>query len=165
MGMLEFRAAVALMDQSPSLQHFVGRRDEALVRKAEEALGLRFPPSYREFVLTFGAGSFGGTEIYGVIREEFQNSMVPNGVWLTLKYRETYGMPKPFILICDDDLGSYFAIDTRQVDDQGESPVVILPARIDETAGEQELEVDTPDFGSFLLKMVKEEIEFWASME
>jgi hypothetical protein len=165
MGMQEFRAAVALMDQSPSLQHFVGRRDEALGQKAEEALGLRFPPSYREFVLTFGAGSFGGTEIYGVIREEFQNSMVPNGIWLTLKYRGTYGMPKPFIIICDDDLGSYFAIDTRRVDEQGESPVVILPVRIDETAGEQELEVDAPDFGSFLLKMVREEIEFWASME
>jgi hypothetical protein len=165
MGMQEFRAAVALMDQSPSLQHFVGRRDEALGQKAEEALGLRFPPSYREFVLTFGAGSFGGTEIYGVIREEFQNSMVPNGVWLTLKDREAYGLPEPFIIIYNDGFGWYFAIDTRQVDDQGESPVVILPDRIDETAGEQELEVDAPDFGSFLLKMVKEEIEFWASME
>jgi hypothetical protein len=135
------------------------------VRKAEEALELTFPPSYREFTLTFGAGNFGGTEIYGVVRGDFPSDSVPNGVWLTLKYREAYGLPEPFILICEDDIGSYFAIDTRLVDEQGESPIAILPVGIDESTSEEELEVDAPDFGSFLLKMVREEIAFWASEE
>ena len=51
-------------------------------------LGLEFPPSYRRFVLDFGAGSFGASEVYGVIDSNFENSSVPDAVWCTLDVRE-----------------------------------------------------------------------------
>lgn len=161
MGMQEFLAAVEMMNQYPSLQYFAGQRDEDLILNAEKALGVTFPSSYRAFVLKFGAGNFGATEIYGVIDDEFQESAIPDGVWLTLRYRREYRLPEPFIIVYNDGFGSDFALDTREVTDNGESPVIILPvgsyASIDDN---QEMETAAPDFGSFFLNLVNPVCKF-----
>jgi len=48
-----------------------------LVVQAEEALGSRFPHSYRSFVGELGAGDIAGEEFYGVIDDNFDSSGVP----------------------------------------------------------------------------------------
>ena len=43
-----------------------GPATEAAVASAESTLGLRFPPSYRHFLLRYGASLCSGFEIYGL---------------------------------------------------------------------------------------------------
>ena len=61
----DYEKALALMNKYPESQHFVGARSETVGEAAEKRLDLKFPPSYRTFVLEFGAGNFGAFEVYG----------------------------------------------------------------------------------------------------
>jgi antitoxin YobK len=89
MPMTDYDEATQLVANHPDLADFAGPRDEALVRAAEETLGVQFPPSYRRFLRKFGAGSFGGQEVYGVIDADFEHSSIPDAVWNTLSLRRS----------------------------------------------------------------------------
>ena len=105
---------------------FDGLKSESTIKSAEKALGLRFPPSYRQFLLDFGCGDFNGIEIYGIIDDNFESSSAPNGVWLTLNERSEISLDSKYIIIGSSGSGEYFAIDALDVDDFGEGPVVLL---------------------------------------
>ncbi len=87
--MNELEQAIRLIDQNAASADFEGPKSEELVRLAEGALGLTLPPTYREFVRRQGCGDIAGEEFYGVIKDDFENSTVPNGIWLTLNERRT----------------------------------------------------------------------------
>lgn len=151
MGMAEVeRAVVSARGHSKSF--FAGPRGEALVATAEAALGVELPPSYRRFVVELGAGSVGAREFYGVIDDDFVESSVPDGIWLTLSERKQLSLPKPLVIVGEDGMGGYYVLDTSQRDAVGESPVVIW------TPGGAGLEVVAPDFGTFFLRAVEEEL-------
>jgi hypothetical protein len=59
MAQYDYGAARALIAEHPDLADFDGPKDEQLVAAAEQLLGLSFPADYRNFLLEFGAGSFG----------------------------------------------------------------------------------------------------------
>src|SRR5690606_21827122 len=99
MSMQDYQAAKSLIENNDG--DFSGPKPEGIVVSAEQALNLTFPPSYRHFLLDLGCGSIGGLEIYGVIDEEFEDSGVPDGIWLTLKMREGAGLNPAYILIGD----------------------------------------------------------------
>src|SRR5437762_6151665 len=105
---------------------FEGVKPEVLVAKAEDALGLTFPPSYRRFLLQMGCGDINGLEVFGLINDNFEKSTVPNGIWLTLNQRRTIGLNRSYVIIADGGDGTYYALDTRQADEEGETPVVRL---------------------------------------
>ena len=131
--------------------NFAGPRDEVLIARAEAALGLRFPPSYRAFLAALGCGDIEGFEVYGVIDSNFDASAVPNGIWLTLEERET-GLPNHLVIVSDTGDGAYYALDTSRTDAAGECPVVCeeIDGRVDTVA---------EDFGTFLLEKVKAALE------
>jgi hypothetical protein len=64
-----------------------------LVLKAESALGLKFPPTYRKFLLEYGCGNIFGMEFYGVVDDNFINSSIPDAIWITLNERKTSNLP------------------------------------------------------------------------
>jgi antitoxin YobK len=97
-----------------------------LIRKAEQALGLTFPPSYRQFLLDFGTGGFGSLEVYGIVGEDFDKSSVPDGIWCTLDERKNSGLDRRYLLVQSGGDGTYVAIDSGQSDDAGECPLVRL---------------------------------------
>ena len=103
---------------------FEGAKPETLASLAEDALGLRFPPTYRGFLLRSGCGDITGCEFYGLIDDEFEDSSVPNGVWLTLRERQDSGLPKTLVIVYSDGMGTYFAIDTAQSTSGDENPIV-----------------------------------------
>jgi hypothetical protein len=142
--------AVAESDQA----HFVGRRDTTVVEAAEEALGVSLPPTYRRFVAELGAGSVGGREFYGVIDENFVDSSIPDGIWLTLDERTRFGLPKHLVIIGDSGMGEYYALDTTRRDSVGESPVVVWVAGASQEG--DELEVIAQDFGSFFWSVLQQ---------
>jgi hypothetical protein len=152
MGATAVDEALRLM-LDEDLADFVGEQPDDLVAAAEDALGLRYPPSYRQFVGTLGAGSFGSFEIYGIIAEPFEGP-VPDGVWATLDERaEPSNLPPSMIVIGVDGMGGTFVLDTAK---GAEPPVEVWHGG--GSGPDDELERVAPSFGDFLLEMVRDEL-------
>ena len=155
MSISDLQRAIETIARMPNA-HFDGPKPESLIAGAEHALGLTFPPTYRAFLSCLGCGSLGGYEFYGVIKDDFEHSGVPDAIWLTLKTRKTAGLLDTLILVSDTGYGGYYAIDLSRRAASGESPVVEWQA------------FDTPevhrliaeDFGAFLWEIVE-----WAQSE
>ncbi len=153
MSMKDLNDALKLIEANSSRAYFAGEKSSELVEKAELALGVQFPPSYREFVSRLGCGNIGAREVYGITSDNFENASVPNGIWLTLDERRSSGLPDHLIIIYALGEGTYYALDTSQRDDNGECPVVAWPAG---SLSDEHLEVIANDFGEFMLSMVRE---------
>ena len=101
---------------------FVGPIQEQLVFQAEQELTLRFPPEYRQFLLTFGSGSISSESFIGLGGAQHLNI-----VWLTQTLRKK-PTPRPFpvelIPIRTDGFGNYDCIDTSTTSTSGEYAIV-----------------------------------------
>ena len=140
-------------DEYVDLVDFCGPRNIDLIREAEEAIGVKFPKDYFDFLLAFGAGNIEATEIYGVINDDFVNSSVPDMVWCTLKDRQR-GLPVDLIVIGGSELGT----PCIKVNDTGtEAPVIAYYLGLPESS--QTYEVLAENFGDYLLEAVKVEFE------
>ena len=128
---------------------FEGAKPESLVAKAETALGLTFPPSYRRFLLELGCGDINGVEVFGLINDNFEKSTVPNGIWLTLNERRSIGLHPAYVIVGDGGDGTYYVLDTRQVDSTGEVPVVLS------SVDGQHSEKVADSFGNYLLEAIR----------
>lgn len=152
----DLHRAFGLIDRYPAYACFVGPRPPELVEKAEAVLGVVFPSTFREFVMRFGAGGFAGHEFFGVISDNFDEAGVPDGVWLTLDQRKSWGLPRQFVMVSDLGDGGYYAIDMSQAGACGEQPVVLLyPGAWDPDREPPVLELVAEDFGAFLLEQVE----------
>lgn len=147
MSLQDYQSAKVLIEETGG--DLEGLKSEALVASAEQALGMKFPPSYRRFLLELGCGDIAGLEIFGLIDENFEDSAVPNGIWLTLNERQNTELDHAYILIGDGGDGTYYAIDTRSADKFGENPVVRL------SVDGAQAESIASSFGSYLLESVQ----------
>jgi hypothetical protein len=152
MSMADLEHALGIIAANPGLAHFVGPRSLALVAAAEQALGGRLPPTYREFVCRLGAGSFGAFEVCGVISDDFENSAWPNGVCASLNDRRQFGLPETLVMVGTTGYGPDYCVELR---DGRESPVFIYQSGHPE---EQDGEVVAKDFGEFFLTGVREQL-------
>ena len=141
----ELKEAFRLIDENGG--DFEGEKDQQLIESAEKSLSLKFPPSYKEFLKVLGCGDIGGVEFYGLIDDNFENSSIPNVIWLTLEERKE-GLNENLILVASVGVGSFYAFDTRYVDSNNESPVVVC-----NTAGNLSRVAD--NFGSFMLAEIE----------
>ncbi|MDR1190432.1 MAG: SMI1/KNR4 family protein [Verrucomicrobiales bacterium] len=130
---------------------FFGPIPASLILKAETALSVKFPPSYRRFLLEMGCGSIYGLEVFGLIDDNFEKSAVPNGIWLTLDERKSISLNPAYIIVGASGYGPYYALDVRKIDVAGENPVMMLS--IDGKPVEQIAE----SFGSYLLTIISEQ--------
>ena len=146
--------ALDLVRSYSGRKHFVGGRSSDLIRVAEKALGVEFPPSYRRFLEELGAGSISGSEVYGITDGTFTDSAVPNGIWLGLREREDSLLPAGLVVVSDSGEGDYLAIDARKSDGNGEAPVVLWSPGA--SVPGQHLEQAATDSGSYFLELVKE---------
>ena len=88
------------------------------------------------------------------VDDDFDNSSVPDAIWLTLRSRRTAQLPKSLILVSDTGDGGYYAIDRSQIAPDGESPVVEWWPGVSADAIGQ-FRVVASDFGAFLLDLVR----------
>ncbi len=149
--MAELEEAMRLIASRPDQCDFVGPTDELVVVAAEEALGFRFPPTYRPFLRELGAGSFDGGEFYGVIGTDFEHSGIPDGVWISLRHRREGYPPRSFAYLYSFGTGEMAALDARQADE--ELRVVAWEPGV--STPEDDPEVLASDFGTFFLEQIK----------
>ena len=154
MSMKDLDRALAIVAEHGGQASFVGPRSEIVVRSAEKALGLKLPPTYRRFLRELGAGSFGAAEIYGVVDIDFENSAVPDAVWVTVGARENDDLPADLVVVGHED-DEITCLQIRPEAEEG--PVMVI------NAGEDPERVGTrtaaEDFGAYLLSRVEEELE------
>lgn len=126
-------------------------KSEELIEKAENAIGFKFPPTYRLFLKQYGCGDIAGLEIYGLIKDDFENSSIPNGIWLTLNQRKKSGLQDCFLIISSTGDGFWYALDSSQANAEQEYPVVICGLEEDGRGSKKVNE----DFGEFLLEKLQ----------
>lgn len=156
MSIQDYKVATELVSNYLDIADFVGPRPQSLIVAAEKILGVTFPQSYRRFLQDYGAGSFGSAEVYGVLHENFEESGVPDGIWLTLQLREEGDFPATLVVIYSVGDGELFCLDTGLSSDN-EAPVVTF------TPGgslDQRRELIAEDFGLFFLDLVQQEIGY-----
>ena len=150
----DYRVTARIIAEHGDAARFRGEQPDELVEQAESALGVRLPPSYRAFVSELGAGHIAGEEFYGVTSNDFVNSSVPNGIWLTLTERQDSGLPEPLVIVYEDDEGDYYALDTAQETGEGENPLVRWTPGVSQPA--DDLEVVADDFGGFFRETIQD---------
>lgn len=150
-SMAVYELAVQLMYRHPGMMHFCGYCQEKAVLGAEQTLNLRFPETYRRFLKEFGAGNFGGVEIYGIICNGEEQSSVPNTVWLTAKLRHEAELPIEFVVVSTDGMGGYICLDCSNPLFK-EAPVVLCYFQNNEST---ELEVIATSFGDYLFEQIQ----------
>jgi antitoxin YobK len=144
--------AFSIIENNSEDAFFAGEKPEELIRKAEQALGTSFPPSYCKFLRKYGCGNVAGLEFYGLTTDSFQTGSVPNGIWLTLDERKTSNLPSSLVIVADNGSGGWFALKTDEVDANGECPVV------EKFPGTDEMPLVSNSFGDFLLSELESAI-------
>lgn len=152
MSMTDLEQAIQLIDGMASAD-FHGPKAEVLVVQAEQALGLTFPPTYRQFLRSVGCGAVSSNEFFGIVDGDFENSSVPDAIWLTLRHQRMSRLPRSLILVSETGDGGYYAIDRSQVASNGESPVVEWWPGMPDASGNGRVVAE--DFGSFFLQRVR----------
>lgn len=148
MSMADYEQAKAIVENNASKAMFAGARPEALINKAEEALGANLPVIYRRFLLEYGAGNFGSAEFYGVIDDDFENSSVPDGIWYTLNERRQANLSHELVVVASAGTGEIYVLDLSEAD----APVVIIDPGFDTSVREKVAQ----DFGAFFLQQVQQ---------
>lgn len=133
-----------------------GPAPESAIASAESALGCSFPPSYREFLRTFGGialpphlgivHDFVGVSPSKADAHAETDVIAEDVVGRTLKAREERGLPEHLLIV---GLGAHFqewfCLDVSQPLSNGEYPVLLFDAR-DNTVDQQFYD----DFGQML---------------
>lgn len=154
MPMEDLSLALELIAKFPADCDFEGPKPEELIVKAEEKLGLKFPPTYRAFLKNLGCGDAGGEEFYGIIDESFEESGIPDAVWFTLEERKSGGLPAAYIVISALGDGELLVLDTAGAAEGREGPVLLLPEGYSQPGSETE--TIAGDFGEYFYRTVRE---------
>jgi hypothetical protein len=129
--MAQYEEALRLLEDHLDQSDFEPQPLER-VERAEETLGVRFPPTYRRFLLELGAGGVGSQEIYGVVDDDVI---------------AIYGLGQ----------GSVYGLATGRAGPDGEAPVVGFTPGLSQPSDDHE--VVSPDFGCFFLETVQFDLE------
>jgi hypothetical protein len=154
MSMDDLEAALQIVEENSDDAYFSGPKSDDVITLAEQALGVSFPRTYRRFLQRLGAGDIAGEEFYGITTTDFENASIPNGIWLTLKQRETSSLPKTLVVVYSPGDGSYFVLDTARTQSNGECPVVIWHPGANQDPNK--LDIVAEDFGMFMLNTIRQ---------
>ncbi|ALS02149.1 hypothetical protein ATZ33_12385 [Enterococcus silesiacus] len=152
----EYNKAKKLIEENENLVDDFGGASDDIIKKAQAVLGIQFPKDYELFLSCFGALTFGSIEIYGVFREDFENSGVPDTVWATLNERKLVNMPKHLVILYNTGMGEMYCLNYKDLNNNNEPKITSYFPGFSEDA--QKNEVLYNNFAEFLLDMVTEEI-------
>lgn len=141
-----------IIEQERDETDFTGPVTDEMIKKAEDILEIRFPPSYRSFLSNYGSGGVLGLEFYGVISNpDTDGEGIPNAVWYTKSLR-TDGLESDYIAISDSGYGPIYVIDSKSINEFGESPVFLWDVN-------SQIEKVADNFGEFLFNSISEMME------
>jgi hypothetical protein len=154
--MAEYEEALRLLQGYLDQSTFEPQPPER-VERAERALGVRFPPTYRRFLHELGAGGVGAVDIYGVFTDDLDIPRPPAAVGYTLQLRREGWIADDLVVIYALGEGSNDALATGRAGADGEAPVVGFTPGLSHPS--DDLEVISPDFGCFFLEAIQFALE------
>ncbi len=160
MSMKDLQKAVVLIKDNFTKEEcvFSTPKSAQLIKLAEKKLAINFPLTYCDFIKKYGFGGPGGLIISGLRTDHPDEIKTTGVVWKNLNKREQLKQPNHLIEIESVGDGTTYCLDTSQMNEEGECPVVAWPL-----GGYEEtpvLEVVAEDFGKFFLDMVQRQIEY-----
>jgi hypothetical protein len=132
--------------------------DEGTIAAAERDLSTTFPPSYRRVIEEFGTWDIAGEEFLGVYQTPAMGQKLLGSVAETLDAHSQYGMPSDLIVVMFDGMGGLIVLDSSQVDQEGEYPVLVWNPGITDR---QSMERLGDNFGSFALSLCRRAVTRW----
>lgn len=132
--------------------------DAGMIAAAERDLGVTFPPSYRRVIEEFGTWNIAGEEFLGVYQTPAMGQKLLGSVTETLDARSQYGMSPDLIVVMFDEMGGLIVLDSSQVDQGGEYPVLVWSPGLTDP---QSMERLSDDFGSFALSLCQRAVTHW----
>jgi len=94
------------------------------IEKAELALGVKFPVSYKWWLKNYGGGEILGEEIFSIYEMDFEEVVGGDVVKMTKLYRSR-GFDKDSIVISVTDRGEVFYLKTSEMNDFNDCPVAL----------------------------------------
>ncbi|MGX7024623.1 SMI1/KNR4 family protein [Vagococcus hydrophili] len=70
-----------------------------------------------------GTITFNSIEIYGVFREDFENSGVPDVVWVTLNERELVNIPTHLVVLYNTGMGEMYCLNYKDLNNNNEPKI------------------------------------------
>lgn len=145
--------AAELIRTNADVADFVGPQPLSRIQAAEAALGGRLPASHRRFLEEFGAGNFGSIEIYGVFRDDFEQSGVPDAIWYTLSERKSSGLSDDLVVVHNPGFGPLDCVLLADAEASETAVVSVHPG------GDGDRESLASSFSEFLLSLIEAEVE------
>lgn len=162
--MQELKQLEELIDSKRELAGFGGGVPQKTVMEQEKELGVLLPLSYCWFLLRYGVGSFGNTEIFGILTDEngekVSGDSIPNFAWVTEYFRKE-GLDNRFIVISGNGMGQYFCIETESKNRKVDSKVYIFERENPSKTCNQV----SSSFKKFLREIIEKEIEYFEEEE
>ncbi|MET8566244.1 SMI1/KNR4 family protein [Streptomyces flaveolus] len=132
--------------------------DAGTMAAAESDLGVAFPPSYRRLIEEFGTWDIAGEEFLGVYKTPAMGQKLLGSVTETLDARDRFGMSSDLIVAMFDGMGGLIVLDSSQVNQEGEYPVLVWnPGVVDR----ESMERLGDDFGSFAFALCQRAVARW----
>ena len=115
-----------LIEDESSIAEFAdfgdGTTDE-WIEKAEAALELTLPPSYKWWLRNYRGGEIGGEEIYSIYGQDFDSVVGGDIVYMHRTNLNASLFEPNQLVICDSDIDGAFYFDTSAASEDGEYQV------------------------------------------
>ncbi|EDN8189343.1 SMI1/KNR4 family protein [Listeria monocytogenes] len=157
MSIEKYNQAKNVIEENEYLVDDFGGASDTIIEKAQVVLDVNFPENYKTFLADYGALTFGSIEVYGVFKEDFEDSGVLDIVWTTMNERKLVDMPRYLIILHDTGMGELYCMNFADLNSHNEPKITSYYPGFPEKAQQNEVLYDS--FGEFLLDMVQEEIE------
>lgn len=126
-----------------------------VLKKAEKKLNVHFSKILNEYLEKYGYVEFNGNEIFGIVKEDFDDLSILEGcmVEYTISERINYQLPESWVTIYNFDDGYMGFLDFSQKNAEGEPPVIMATYNGEKYTIVKRL---SEDLGDFLLSLVNE---------
>ncbi len=122
MAELDIEALLQRVRQNGHDVWVAGPQSEEDIARVEALLQVRLPPSYRHFLLRYGAMSIYDSNIAGIVNGQPLYLNISSIYYATTDFRQEQGLPDYLIVVEPDDEAPY-CFDTRYPGADGEFPL------------------------------------------
>jgi len=155
MSYQDFNDAMTL---APKCRFFTtaGGKTKEAIQKSEEILEIKFSKQCSQFYEKFGYLSFYGNEIFGIDPDDTSEILEGNSVAYAINDRKEFNLPKDWVPIYNFQDGNMAYLDYSSLNIERE-PRVIMAFYNGRTYEINEYLAE--DFGEFLIKLIREQLE------
>lgn len=154
MSYQNFEKAVELAKQCDGYLDGGGKPNSVVV-KAEELLNIKFSRQNTQYFSQYGFIEFFGTEIYGIVKDDFSGTHTGCAIEATLQDRKELNLPLQWLTLYFFDDGYYGYLDYSQLNEDGEPPVIMAIYNGKEYVVTEKI---ADDLGDFILQLVEEQL-------